>query len=407
MLPKYFEFCCPTKILCGHDALENLAHELRLLSSEKPMIITDEGVLKVGLAKQVESILAKESLPAVALFSDVPPDSSSKVVLEATKVYGQNNCDAIVAIGGGSVIDTAKGVNILATKGGDNLHEYLGAEVLKGPFKPLAVVPTTSGTGSEVTSAAVIVDADTGRKLLFTAYDLIPQIAVVDSRMTMTLPPKMTAATGMDAMTHAVEAYLCLQKNPISDVYATAAIKLLSENLVSVVSKGGNKEERLALGLGATLAGVAFSNSMVGMVHSLGHATGAIGHIPHGVAMNIFLPHALMYNMEKVRASLGELLLPLRGPDVFAKTEEKQRALAATEAICEIRQKLYEMTELPRNLKEAGIQNDQLESIAKVAIDDGSVVFNPVELEYMDALRVLQATYESTDVISTWSAQGN
>jgi len=198
----------------------------------------------------------------------------------------------------------------------------------------------------------------------------------------------------MDALTHAMEAYTCIQKNPMSDAYAYSAIKLISEHLVRVVTNGEDENGRLALANAATMAGAAFSNSMVGMVHSLGHAAGGVSHVPHGVAMSIFLPFGLEYNIKKTREYLAEMLLPFGGIDEYVKTPAKLRAERLIELVRELRKKLNELCGLPLTLKEAGVSEGDLEKIARTSIDDPSITFNPEELEYEEALEILKRAYQ-------------
>ena len=300
----------------------------------------------------------------------------------------------MIAIGGGSSIDTAKGVNILISENSDDLSQFAGAEVLEKPLKPFLVIPTTAGTGSEVTLVAVISDTEKNLKLAFTSQYLLPDVAILDPRMTMTLPPKLTAATAMDAMTHAIESYIGLQKNPMSDAYAVAAIELIKNNLVKAVKKGKDKKVRLALANAATMAGIAFSNSMVGMVHSLGHATGAICHIPHGEAMSILLPFCMEYNLQKAGDLIGELLLPLGGAELYARTPKADRAELAIDIIRQLKAELHEHCGLPMTLKGAGVLRNKLEQSAETTMDDGALTFNPEAVEQIDALRVLMRAYE-------------
>ncbi|MEN9430445.1 MAG: hypothetical protein RJA86_1304, partial [Pseudomonadota bacterium] len=274
MAKSYYEFFCPVKIVAGHKALEHIPFELAALLAKRPMIITDKGVRGAGLLEHVANAFEGADSQIVVIFDDVPPDSSLSTVRNAAAIYRENNCDAIIAIGGGSVIDTSKGVNILVSEGGNDLLKYSGAHNLPKPLKPFFVVPTTSGTGSEVTMVAVISDTDKGVKLPFTSYFLMPNAAILDPRMTQTLPPHITAMTGMDALTHAVEAYTCLGHNPVSDAFATAAIRKVSENLMKVMDSPKDADGRLELAQASTMAGVAFSNSMVGLVHALGHSLG-------------------------------------------------------------------------------------------------------------------------------------
>lgn len=394
MSQAFYEFFCPVKTIAGHRALEHIPFELSALSVSRPMVITDGGVRAAGLLALVEAIFAESHAPITVVFDDVPSDSSLATVRKAAAVYRDHQCDALISIGGGSVIDTAKAVNILVSEGGDDLLQYAGAHTLKRPLKPLFVVPTTSGTGSEVTMVAVISDTEAGVKIPFTSYFLLPNAAVLDPRMTLTLPVMITAATAMDALTHAVEAYTCLAANPMSDAYATAAIQKISRNLLTVMDHPRDAQGRLELAQASTMAGIAFSNSMVGMVHALGHSVGAVCHLPHGVCMSILLPAVLDYNLETQGARIGELLLPLAGTEVYAATPESQRASRAVQTIRLLRDNLYNRCRLPRTLQETGrVAPEQLEQIADLAINDGSIIFNPRESDRTELLAVLKAAW--------------
>ena len=390
MSKPYYEFFCPVKTIAGHQALEHLPFELSALSVSRPMVITDKGVSGAGLLGLVEAIFSSSQLPLTTVFDDVPADSSLATVRKAARSYRDNQCDCLIAIGGGSVIDTSKAVNILVSEGGDDLLQYAGAHTLKRALKPLFAVPTTSGTGSEVTMVAIISDLDAGVKIPFTSYYLLPNAAVLDPRMTLTLPPLVTAATAMDALTHAVEAFTCLAANPMSDAYAMAAIQKVSRNLLSVMDNPKNADGRLELAQASTMAGIAFSNSMVGMVHALGHSMGAICHLPHGMCMSILLPYVLQYNESENGTRIGELLLPLAGPEVYAATPQSRRASRAVQIILLLRDNLHERCGLPRTLQETGkVGMEQLEAIADMAINDGSIIYNPKESDRDELLVVL------------------
>ena len=394
MLPSYYEFYSPVKIISGAKALENLPYELDQLGVSRPLIVTDSGVSQAGLTECVVAAFSESAVSIGALFDEVPPDSSLQAVQAAAAAFRSNGCDSIVAVGGGSVIDTAKGANIVITENSDDLARFAGAELLKKPMKPLVVVPTTAGTGSEATLVTVIKDTARNVKMAFTSYHLMPRVAILDPRMTLSLPPRITAATAMDALTHAVESYICLQKNPLSDAFALSAIELIRDNLVSVVKDGKNPEGRLALANAACMAGIAFSNSMVGMIHALGHACGGVAGIPHGVAMSIFLPHGLEYNLDKTGERIARLLLPLTGPRIYAQTPPEEMAAATIAVIRRLQEELHRLAGLPRTLQEAGVASDLLEQIAETAIGDGSVVFNPEEMDRDDALKVLRKAYQ-------------
>ncbi|HLV76356.1 MAG TPA: iron-containing alcohol dehydrogenase [Marinobacter sp.] len=394
MTNKYYEFFCPVKVIAGKAALEHIPFELTGLAAKRPMIITDKGVRAAGLLETVIAACEDSGLEIVTIYDDVPPDSSTTVVSTIAEVYNKEKCDSIIAIGGGSAIDTGKAVNILVSEGGTDLSRFSGAGILKRPLKPFFVIPTTAGTGSEVTSVAVISDEKKGVKLPFTSSFLLPNAAIIDPRMTLTLPPHITAATAMDAMTHAIEAFTCLAKNPLSDAYATSAIKKISQNLLTVMNNPKDEHGRLELAQASAMAGIAFSNSMVGLVHALGHATGAICHLPHGLCMSLYLPYVLEFNLESIREPLSELLLYLEGPEVYSATPASRRAEASISAIRKLRDALHKHCELPRTLKETGkVLETQLEAIARQALDDGCMMFNPREVTFDHAIGVLRRAW--------------
>ncbi len=390
MLPPYYEFFFPVKIISGHTALDHLPGELVQAGVSRPMIVTDQGVAGAGLSKIVVEAFAESGISIAALYDQVPIESSTLVVNELAGLYRAKACDCLIAVGGGSVIDTAKGVNMVVSLGGHDVRDYRGADTLAGPLRPLFVVPTTAGTGSEATNSAVIADPDKGVKMLFASEFLLPRAAVLDTRMTLAMPPRLSAATGMDALTHAMESYIDIQKNPMSDAYAWAAIQFIGRFLRQVVCSPRDRDARLAMANATTMAGTAFSNSMVGCVHSMGHAAGAVGHIPHGVAMGIFLPHGLEFNLQRRAALIGELLLPLAGPEVYCATPADARAEQTIAEVRRLKDDLYSLAGLPRTLKEAGVARDKLEDIARLAINDASAVMNPVDLG-LDEARVLAA----------------
>lgn len=392
MLPKYYEFICPVKIVSGRKALPNLTYEMTQLGAKNALIITDKGVVGAKLIKHVKAAFADSDCAIGAIFEDTPPDSSNRVVNKVAEIYRSKNCDCLVAVGGGSVIDTAKGVNIVISEGTDDLLKFQGVDRISAHMQPFIAVPTTSGTGSEVTNAAVIYNEEAGVKMALLSNKLYPNVAILDPVMTMTMPPKITAATGMDALTHAAEAYYCLQKNPVSDALAAAAIRLIRQYLVKATEDGNDEEARLGMANAALLAGMAFSNSMVGMVHALAHACGGVAHVPHGVANSILLPFGMEYNIDKTPEALAELAVLLGEPVEYLDT--KQQAYKAVEFVRNLATKLNQICGLPLTLKEAGVEKKQLKQIAKVGINDGAVTYNPEELTFDEALAVLTEAYE-------------
>lgn len=394
MTNNFYEFSCPVKIIAGLAALEHVPFELSIRGSGRALLVTDSGIKSAGLLEHIFTAFEESQVEFAAVFDQVPTDSSLPVIKEIADIYRQHQCDSIIAVGGGSVIDTSKAVNILVSEGGDDLLAYSGHGCLKRPLKPLFVVPTTAGTGSEVTSVAVIHDMDNERKIGFSSHFLFPDVAVLDPRMTLSLPPAITAMTAMDAMTHACEAAIGMAKNPISDAYAHGAIEKISQNLMAVMENPGDLDARMELAQAATMAGIAFSNSMVGVVHSLGHSVGAICHLPHGMCMSIFLPYALEYNLETCRQEIAELLLPLTGAERFARTAAELRAETSISVIREMRDKLHQYCQLPRTLQESGkVRKDQFETIARAALNDGSLIFNAKDVDFDDAMTLLEKAW--------------
>ncbi|MCF5766991.1 iron-containing alcohol dehydrogenase [Aeromonas veronii] len=393
-MSRYYDFFCPVKLLAGEQALEQLASELTSLGARRPLLLTDKGVNATGLATLLANVLAEGELPVAAIWDEIPADSSTAVVERIAKRYRELDCDSLVALGGGSVIDTAKAVNILTSMGGDHLLDYSGAGCLTRPLKPLAVVPTTAGTGSEVTLVAVIKDEASGRKVPFTSPFLLPQLAVLDPRLTQGLPLNITAATAMDAMTHAIEAFIGTAKNPVSDALALMAVEKIASALPQIIHDPQNKQLRLQLAEGSTLAGMAFSNSMVGLVHALGHSLGARCHLPHGLCMNLFLPTVLDYNRPEVDSELARLLLPLVGAERFAATPAHQRAEATITAIRTLRDTLWQAVKLPRTMSEAGVSDRSLlTEIRDLAINDGALLFNRKDADREQLLTLLERAW--------------
>lgn len=393
-MSRYYDFFCPVKLLAGEQALEQLASELASLGARRPLLLTDKGVNATGLATLLANVLAEGELPVAAIWDEIPADSSTAVVERIAKRYRELDCDSLVALGGGSVIDTAKAVNILTSMGGDHLLNYSGAGCLTRPLKPLAVVPTTAGTGSEVTLVAVIKDEASGRKVPFTSPFLLPQLAVLDPRLTQGLPLNITAATAMDAMTHAIEAFIGTAKNPVSDALALMAVEKIASALPQIIHDPQNKQLRLQLAEGSTLAGMAFSNSMVGLVHALGHSLGARCHLPHGLCMNLFLPTVLDYNRPEVDSELARLLLPLVGAERFAATPAHQRAEATITAIRTLRDTLWQAVKLPRTMSEAGVSDRSLlTEIRDLAVNDGALLFNRKDADREQLLTLLERAW--------------
>ena len=394
MIPKYYEFQNSTKILSGENALENIPHELLSFNAKNVLILSDNTLNKIGTVQKVIDAIYCDGINIKDVFLDIPADSSIEVINSIVKLYKKLNCDSIIAIGGGSVIDTAKGVRMTLSQEKEDILDLEGCEMINyGKHIPFIAIPTTSGTGSEATLVAVILNKLKNTKMEFISYFLLPDIAVLDARMTISLPKRITAATGIDALCHAIESYTCLQKNPMSDAYSISAINIIRENLVLAVKNGNDKKVRLAMANASLMAGVSFSNSMVGIIHAIGHSLGSICHVPHGEAMAILMPQCMRFNKDKLEKEYAELLLYIAGPEVYANTKKELRANETIRCIEMLLDELNSLSGLPRKLSEVGVKKEQFEDIAKKAINDGAIIVNPKQESIDNIIEILNNAY--------------
>jgi alcohol dehydrogenase class IV len=363
-----FVFWNPTKVVFGENTAPDVAIEVENLKCKKALIVTDKDLVKnTELPEKIRKALGNL---CVGIFSGVEPDSGIHIVNEGAKFGVGCGADCLVSVGGGSAIDTAKGMAILLKEGG-KLQDYAGFQVLTRPQTPHIVIPTTAGTGSEVTYVAVIKDHEQGRKLLFGDYNILPNIAILDPRVTEALPPKLTAATGMDAMCHAIEALHSLQREPISDGLALHAIRLIKEFLPKAVENGKDMMARGQMLVAANLAGSAFSNAQLGMVHALAHSVGAIFGVHHGLANSILLPPCLRFDAD----ACGEVY-----PDILSALGVAVEGIPPDKAGDILADKIAGFTKklgLPQRLRDVGVPEAGLKECSELALSDGAIVYNP------------------------------
>lgn len=371
----YFEFFNPVKICAGSDALGNLLFESRALGMKHPLLLTDATLAKLGVVK---NFLEITGLDDCVVYDRVPADSGVDTVNEIAALCRRENCFGIIALGGGSVLDTAKGVKLLLSRKKEDILGLMGCENLPmGERVPYIAVPTTAGTGSECTPVAVIRHPEKNVKLEYINPYMMPDTAVLDERMTRSLPPRITAATGLDALCHAIEACTCDQKNPMSDAYAHAAIRIILEKLPEAVA-GGRGSARIDMAVAACMAGTAFGNSMVGAVHAIGHALGGVCHIAHGEEMSILLPHVMRFNRE-------------RAPEMYAPLEPFFPG-DPVEGVESFIRAVGEKSGLPLRLRDTGkFDPARMDEIAQKAMNDGAMIVNPVYLSKEDVAGILLA----------------
>jgi aldehyde dehydrogenase (NAD+) len=361
-----FSYNCPTALIAGHGALSSICKAVVDLGCRRALIITDPGVRKAGLAELVKDTLVDF---CVGIYDNTPSDPDLETVDAATAVARELKADCIVSVGGGSVIDTAKGVCVTLKNGG-KANDYLNFLVLTEPQTPHIAVPTTAGTGSEVTNIAVLTSKSAGRKLFIVDTRIMANVAILDPRFTITLPKDMTVSTAMDAMTHAIEAMTSAMANQICDGLALQAIRLINENLPLVVADGRNEKARLNMQIAATMAGWAFTIAQIGLAHGMAHTLGTLHHVPHGAACGIVLPKVMRYNVDYAADKLA-LVAQALGVSTIGM-EEHDAALAAADAVEALMQKVGH----PMRLRDVGISEENLAICAFHAIADTAVLFN-------------------------------
>jgi acyl-CoA reductase-like NAD-dependent aldehyde dehydrogenase/alcohol dehydrogenase class IV len=361
-----FTYDCPTKVIAGHGALSAVYKAVTDLKCRRALILTDPGVRKAGLADLVKEALVDF---CVGIYDKIPPDPDLESVDAASDAARELMVDCIVSVGGGSVIDTAKGVCVTLKNGG-KANDHLNLLVLTEAQTPHISIPTTAGTGSEVTNAAVLTSKGAGRKLFIIDTHIMPNYAILDPRFTITLPKGMTVSTAMDSLTHAIEAMTSTMANPICDAQALQAIRLINENLPLVAADGKNEKARLNMQIAATLAGWAFTIAQVGLAHGMAHTIGALHHVPHGAACGIILPKVMRYNVDHAADKLAVVAQTL-GVNT-AGMKEREAALAAADAVEALMKKVGH----PMRLRDVGIKEEDLGICAFHAIADTAVIFN-------------------------------
>ncbi|MFP4225560.1 MAG: iron-containing alcohol dehydrogenase [Desulfobacterales bacterium] len=391
MLPEFFAFYSPTKVVYEPGIISDLKPELDIIGIKKYFVVSDHILNDIGLVQKLADGLAEAGCEMVGTFLDVKQDARLSDVNTCTEAVKASGAEGIISIGGGSVIDTAKAVNIIFSEGGDLVEDYSGGHLLTRPLKPHVVIPTTAGTGSEVTMISVIYDEENKEKLFFTDKFVQPNLAVLDPEMTLSLPPKLTASTGMDALTHSIEAYVGIEASPFSDAFAAGAIELIMKYLVAATEDGEDLEARGAMLIASAMAGIAFTHSMVGCVHGMAHVTGALFRVPHGEANAIYLPYGMEYNFEEITEKLARLA-PIMGEDVTGLSEEES-ARKAIEAIRKLTGRLHELGALPIKLSEVGVPEEGLKDIADAVPSDGTSFYNPREVDEEELLPYIQRAY--------------
>lgn len=293
------KFVAP-EIIFGVGALRQAGRSAKKFGAQKALVVTDPGVIRAGWVEAVLDSLKEEGIPAV-VFQAVTPNPKDHEVAAGTDFYRANGCDVIIAVGGGSPMDCAKGIGIVSANG-RNILEFEGVDEVPLPIPPLICVPTTAGSSADISQFAIVTDTVRKVKIAIVSKAVIPDFALVDPQTTTTMPAELTAATGMDALVHAMESYVSNASSPLTDIHALAALPLIGQNLVAAIKSPGNLDHRKNLTLASMLAGLAFSNASLGLVHAMAHSLGGLLGLPHGMANALLLDQVVDFNYQSAAA---------------------------------------------------------------------------------------------------------
>lgn len=380
-----FNFFFPTTIKSGYGLAKQAGEILKPYVEKKLLVVTDKGLLDSGTLNGFFNSLEQAGLE-YELYQDVQPNPSSTVIDDAVVFLKKSNCDAIIGIGGGSSIDAAKAVAVMATNPGSIL-DYEGFDQLVNDPMPLFAIPTTAGTGSECTASTVVTNPNNHFKTAIISPRLFPKIAILDAELTMQLPPAITASTGMDALTHAIESYVSKLANPISRALAIEAIKMISQNIKKAYFVGSDVAARENMLVASFLAGVAFSLSKLGNVHAISHTFGGIFNVPHGVANAALLPYVLKFNMDACPDLFKEIAVAM-GENVDG-LDEGCAGRKAIDAVV----KLNAAINIPANVKELGVKLDKLPKMIEDSMRSGNVLVNPRLTKDSDIKQIITDAY--------------
>ena len=379
-------FFIPTVTLVGQNCSTQIPDRLKSLGGKKPLIVTDQGIVAVGILKQITDILDAAGMQ-YAVYDKTVPNPTDKNVAEATEAYKSNGCDSLITLGGGSSHDCGKGVGFVVGNGG-TIHDYEGVDKSSKPFPPYVAVNTTAGTASEMTRFCIITDTSRKVKMAIVDWRVTPKIAVNDPELMKGMPASLTAATGMDAMTHAIEAYLSTDANVLTDSAALMAVKMIYQYLPKAAANGDYMKARDKMAYAQYLAGIAFNNASLGYVHAMAHQLDGFYNLPHGVCNAILLPYVeefnLIGNLNRFRdlaEAMGEKIDGLSTGDAAAKAIQAIRTISRQVGI-------------PSDLKQLGVKPEDFEIMAENAMKDVCCLTNPRKATKEQIIEIYRRAYE-------------
>jgi len=388
LMNRQFDFLMPSVNFFGPGVIAKIGDRAKMLNMHKPLIITTEGLSKIdnGPVKQTIASLEKAGVD-YAVFTGAEPNPKIRNVQAGKKMYQDENCDSIITVGGGSAHDCGKGIGIVLTNG-DDISKLAGVETLKNPLPPLMAVNTTAGTGSELTRHAVITNQKTHLKFVVVSWRNIPLVSFNDPMLMLDIPKNITAATGCDAFVQAIEPYVSVDHNPITDSQCKEAIQLIQTALPEVVANGHNIEARTKMVEAEMLAGMAFNNANLGYVHAMAHQLGGQYDAPHGVCCALLLTTVEEYNLIACPERFAELA-KVMGFDTTGLTlyEAAQKSIDGMREMCRL-------VGIPSSIKEIGAKPEDFEMMAKNALKDGNAFSNPRKGTVEDIVKLYQKAYD-------------
>lgn len=382
-----FNFNLPTSIEFGNGKVKNIGKRAKELGGKKALLITDKGLAQTGILEKVTASLDQEGVQYI-VFDEISPNPKDVDCEKAYHRFKDKGIDLLIGLGGGSSMDTAKAIGTLLTNEGE-LRDRYGVDLLDREIPPLICIPTTSGTGSEVTRGSVITDTVTKQKMAILDLKIAPKLALVDPELTLSLPKSITAATGMDALTHAIEAYTCKPSQPISDALSLYAIELIAKYLPLAVENGNDLEARKNMLLASLVAGVAFDNTDLGAVHAMAEPLGGLYDTPHGVANSIFLPYVFEFNIPSNPEKHAMVATKLSANKEGKTTEE-----LAYEGVVLLKEMAAKIG-IPTLRDLGNVNPDDFPFLAEGAFEHLCTQANSRELTKEDYLKLFQKTYEA------------
>lgn len=383
---KISNFFSPKKIVLGLNIVKNVGDEVKTLGRSKAIIVTDPGIVSAGYAKIVEDALRAGQIKA-GIFDKVEPEPPARIVDECAKMIRDGMYEVVIGLGGGSSLDIAKGAALMATNPGVIL-DYAGIDTVHKPGIPTILIPTTAGTGSEATRSIVVTDERENTKKSIASSFAIPEVAMLDPLLTLSMPPQVTANTGMDALVHAIESYVSATTTPFAEILALEAICLIAHNLPLAYSKGSNVTARFNMLLAANIAGLAFASSRLGAVHGLAYIIDTEYHLPHGRANAIMLPHVMNFNKTGSLEKFGKIA------EAMGENVEGLSMYEAAEKSVEAVKKLLSAVQIPFRLSQYGISRDHLPKLVEGGMKQARLFIpNPRDLTQKDVESIYEAAF--------------